>query len=165
MPQEKNDPIAEAAAKNPGSAFRAGGHAVGGYHGVRDALRVAWTSPKGITSSVFKGTVKRAGPLMAASMAIDAADLATSKAARDEAVSDVESNSKKSAAVRFVKGFLSPVKTGYGITKQVQELMQSENDSLKSAERYSSMLDERIARKKKGKSALAYIKPPKYRKP
>jgi hypothetical protein len=165
MPQENKDPIAEYVAKNPGSSFRAAGHAVAGYHGVRDALRVAGTSPKGITSSVFKGAANRAGPLMAAGMAIDAASLATSKAARDKAVSDVESDSKKPAAIRSVKGFFSPVKTGYGITKQVQELMQSENDSLKSAERYSSMLDERIARKKKGKSALAYIEPPKYRKP
>jgi hypothetical protein len=69
----------------------------------------------------------------------DTGDLALNEDARERAVQNVEESAMNDgAATRALKGFLDPVKTGYGIGAMVGDLVQSTAGALKSEKQLNS---------------------------
>jgi hypothetical protein len=80
-----------------------------------------------------------------AAAAIDTAILVASPQARQEAVNDVERNATLNPALRMGLAYMDPVRTGYGISAQTKQMVDSNNAALRSAQNYSNALDKRTA--------------------
>ena len=138
--------MVDSAVTNPGSVFRSLGHAIAGYSATGRALRTATQPLANVAGGIGRGVVKRAGPLMVAGAAIDAANLSVNPIARQVAHDSVEKDAKLNPAARSAKAFLNPINTGYGIASQVGELINSTRDAKKSEENYQAALQKRSSK-------------------
>jgi len=138
--------IVDSAVTHPGSVFRGAANAITAFSDTGRALRTAKPLSV-ITGGIGRGIVKRAGPLMVAGAAIDAANLSVNPKARQAAHDGVEKDAKLNPVVRYAKAYFNPINTGYGIASQVGELINSTRDAKKSEANYQAALQKRSLKK------------------